>query len=269
MKRILKALKAMRLLISNPWKLNLILDQQEIWENLVRKHHGLASLPVIPFPALVKKPVRIDPVSFLDGSALLTDIALLRELASAFQECRYFEIGTWRGESVANVAAVATACYSLNLPDEALYQIIRSDDYVSSHRMFSAGIDRVTHLYGDSRTYDYKGLNMKFDLIFIDGDHHYDSICSDTRNLLEFLCHEDTVMVWHDYAGPPETIRFETLAAILDSCPRELHPFLYQVQHTQCAVLYRKEISSFPFRKFGRPMHQFSVQLNTVPFRST
>jgi predicted O-methyltransferase YrrM len=243
----------------------LILDQNEEWEGFIRKKYQLASLPVIPVTSFIHDNILVEPFAFLDGGSIPTDIALLKQLASDIPNCRYFEIGTWRGESVSNVAAVSSVCYSLNLPDEELLKLMNSEDFVTSHRLFSNNRKNITHLSGDSRNFDYEGLNMKFDLIFIDGDHHYDTIVKDTRNMLQYLCHDETIVVWHDYTYTPESIRYETLAAILDACPASLHPFLYHVKNTNCALLYRKEISSFPFKKFARPDHCFSVQIKVNP----
>ncbi len=245
----------------NPWKLNLILDQNEEWEQYVRKKYSTLSLPVIPLNSLIHNTALVEPFAFLDGGSIPTDIALLRQLASDIPGCRYFEIGTWRGESIANVAAVSDVCYTLNLPDEELFRQINLENYVSSHRFFSKDLKNITHLSGDSGTYNYADLKLKFDLIFIDGDHHYEAIVKDTRNMLKYLCHPDSVVVWHDYAYTPESIRYETLAAILDACPAELHSRLFHVRNTNCAMLYHKETASFPFEKFARPDYSFAVHI--------
>jgi predicted O-methyltransferase YrrM len=199
----------------------------------------------------------------------VTDLALLKQLASAIPGCRYFEIGTWRGESVSNVASVAEVCYSLNLPDEDLLKMIKSKEYLASHRVFSRKYANIIHLTGDSRNFDYKGLGLKFDMIYIDGDHHYETVFKDTRNVLEYLCHHDTIIVWHDYTYTPESIRYETLAAILDASPADLHPHLYHVSNTNCAILCRNEVSSFPFVKYARPEYSFAVQVKISPLNES
>lgn len=261
-KRVYKTFKALSLLIRNPWKLNLILDQNEEWEDTVIKKYQLRSLPVISLNSFIRDAIRVEPFAFLDGGSLPTDIALLKQLASDIPDCKYFEIGTWRGESVSNVADVSTSCYSLNLPDQDLMKFINNDDFIAAHRLFSENRKNITHLSGDSRTFDFANLNLKFDLIFIDGDHHYETIVNDTKKILRFLCHEKTIVVWHDYTYTPESIRYETLAAILDACPVTLHPFIYHVKNTNCALLYKEKIASGTFKKFVRPDHYFTVRIN-------
>jgi predicted O-methyltransferase YrrM len=225
----------------------------------------MTSFPVIPFQSIVHGTIVIRPYAFLDGGSTPADLALIKQLASEIPKCKYFEIGTWRGESVSNVAAVAEECCSLNLPDELLFKQTGSADYVASHRFFSRDLNNVKHLYGDSRNFNYRDLNTKFDLIFIDGDHHYDTLVQDTRNVLEILCHDASVIVWHDYTFTPESIRHETMAAILDGCPSELHPYLYHVKNTNCALLYRSKMPSVPFRKFARPESTFSMHITMNP----
>lgn len=266
MKRIYKSLKALGLLIKNPWKLNLILDRNEEWEHYVVKKFRLNSLPLIPLSEFIHGTIAVEPYAFLDGGSIPTDIALLKQLASAIPSCRYFEIGTWRGESVSNVAAAAEICYTLNLPDEELLKLINEKDYVASHRLFSKNHKNIVHVTGDSRTFDYGSLGMKFDLIFIDGDHHYETVVRDTQNILQYLCHDDTIVVWHDYAYSPESVRYETMAAVLDACPPYLHPHLYHAGNTNCALLYRKEVLSVPFKKFARPDSCFHLEIKVRPF---
>jgi len=180
--------------------------------------------------------MEIGPVTFLDGGSLATDLALLRSLAGWFDECCYFEIGTWRGESVANVSRVAANCVSLNLSPREMKERGISHRYIDVHEHFSKNRSNVEHVYGNSRTFDFRGLGRKFDLVFIDGDHHYDYVKNDTRQVIEYLVHEKSIIVWHDYAYNPEELRYEVMAAILDGTPEDMHPCLYHIGHTKCAV---------------------------------
>ena len=249
--------------MKDPWLLNKILDDQEQWRKYVQKNHGLGT--GLPMMHLLSEPgveETIYPYASLDGSSLPSDLALLRILARGIEDCRYFEIGTWRGESVANVASVARECHTLNLSAQQMAQMGMDPEYIRLHRHFSSHLANVTHLEGDSREFDFAALDRKFDLVFIDGDHHYETVRSDTEKAFRHLAHEKTILVWHDYAFNPEHIRFEVLAGMLDGSPPELHSKIYHVAHTLCAVYIHQKPRSFPFVSPQSPSGAFELRLS-------
>lgn len=264
MRKFFKAARGIWHIIKNPWLLNKVLDDQGHWEKFVGKNHQLLKgLPVLHlFSEDGHFEEKVYPYASLDGSSLPTDLALLKTLARRFKNCSYFEIGTWRGESVANVAPVARECYSLNLSAAQMSKLGMSREYIDLHRHFSSHLSNVTHLEGDSREFDFASLNKKFDLVFIDGDHHYELVKNDTENVFRHLVHDRTIVVWHDYAYNPEHIRFEVLAGILDGCPAEFHSRIYHVAHTLCAVYLHEAPDSVPFVSPQKPKGAFEVHLN-------
>ena len=128
---------------------------------------------------------------------------------------------------------------------------------------YSKGNNKITQLYGDSRKFDYAGLNKKFDVIFIDGDHHYEAVRSDTANVLKHLANENTIVVWHDYAFDPVTVRHEVMAAILDGTPKNIHKNLYHVSNTMCAVLLNKQLPVTDILSARTPNKKFSITLES------
>ena len=267
MNKILKALKAIGMIIRQPALLNRIISDPDTWKQYVSEKYSLAGgLPQVSMNQFQQDGIfRIDPITFLDGGSLPTDLALLRILAGWFSETSYFEIGTWRGESVANVANVAKDCFSLNLPDEEMKKRGIPDVYIGVHRHFSRDLVNVTHLSGDSRTFDFEGLRRKFDLVFIDGDHHYDFVRNDTEKVVRHLVHEKTIIVWHDYAYDPEELRYEVMAAILDGTPAQMHESLYHIENTKCAVYINEDWKKdFITRDFVNPVipdQYFSLEM--------
>ena len=130
MKKFKKLFKALGLILGKPYLLNLVIDDNENWRKRVRKEFGLKEgLDEISFHELSGgMEIMVKPFSFLEGGSIPTDLALLRALAEKYTDCKYFEIGTWRGESVANVAEVATECITLNLPADTMRSMGFSDD---------------------------------------------------------------------------------------------------------------------------------------------
>jgi len=238
MSRFFKVFQALSLVIRNPWLLNKVLDDDRFWKNKVSKQFGFPSgLPVIRAEELFGDfSETVEPFAFLDGGSLPTDLALLKKLARRIPHCSYFEIGTWRGESVANVASVAETCFTLNLSAVEMKSMELDQRYIDLHRFYSRNIPNVIHLEGNTLSYDFKALNRKFDLIFIDGDHHFKMVKNDTQKVLSQLIHENSVIVWHDYALNPETVRNEVLAGILDGCPVSFHKNIFHIAHTLSAV---------------------------------
>ena len=60
---------------------------------------------------------------------------------------------------------------------------------------------RVTQLFGDSKTFDEQPYAGQCDLIFVDGSHAYSYVMSDSRKALSMLA-PGGVVLWHDYNGP-------------------------------------------------------------------
>jgi predicted O-methyltransferase YrrM len=272
MSKISKAIKALGMILRNPALLNRVLSDPGYWQSYLSQRYGMSrGFPQISLDQLTGETgFTVDPVTFLDGGSLPTDIAVLRSLASWFSQCTYFEIGTWRGESVVNVAAVAKECYTLNLSDKEMKNRGIDDAYVLAHGYFSAGKKNITHLYGDSRNFDFQGLARKFDLIFIDGDHHHDFVVNDTMQVVNHLIHEKSIIVWHDAAFNPEELRHEVIAAILDGLPVDMHQRLYHVANTKCAIYigqaWGKQFMTGTFTSPVMPAYYFSLDMKLKRF---
>ncbi len=238
MGKLSKALKALGWIARNPVLLNRVLEDEDSWRAYVKKEYGMPDgLPVISMDQVVEQAsISIGPMTFLDGGSLPTDMMLLAGLAGNIRDCRYFEIGTWRGESVSVVASRAASCHTLCLTDQQMRDMGMHENTIRSHMMFSGKLDNVTHWRGDSRNFDFTLPGHPFDLVFIDGDHHYDVVRSDTEQVFRYLVHEKSVVVWHDYGFHPDQVRFEVMAAILDGAGPEKRDLVYHVEHTKCAI---------------------------------
>ncbi len=160
MSKISKALKALWWIARKPVLLNKVLTDEDSWRSYVEKKYKLpGGLPVVDMGQLIDSDsIELGPMTFLDGGSLPTDMMLLAGLAEGIEKCAYFEIGTWRGESVTTVASRALSCHTLCLTDEEMRRMGMHPSTIESHRLFSKELENVTQLRGDSRSFDFGQL---------------------------------------------------------------------------------------------------------------
>lgn len=237
--------------------------EEDFYKKEVLSQYGIDNLPTIEFKDLVPSGrITLEVYSYLDGTSLPTDIALLKALCEQRENCDYFEIGSWRGESIANVAKAANSCTSLTLSEEEMKDFGFGENFAKVHGFYSKDIDKLVTHYSDSMKFDFSKLGKKFDVIFVDGSHTYEGVLSDTKNVLKLLKDKNSVIVWHDFAFGVEDTRFSVFKAILDAVPKEKHKNLYRVSNTMCAVYmencpYETSLKYFP----SLPKTTFTIDL--------
>ncbi len=242
-----------------------MLDEEDLHEKEVKSVLGLKDgLKEIDFFQLwSEEKEEIQPFAFLDGGSLPTDLALLRILAKKIKAESYFEIGTWRGESVSNVAPLVKNCFTLNLSTEQMRIRGWAEDYIQLHGHYSKLHPNITHLHGDSREFDFTSYRGKMDLVFVDGDHHYDSVVKDTQTAFQ-LIRPGGIIVWHDYGNSPENIRWNVAHAILEGCPKEKRKDLFAISNTLCATYLPFEIKSGIRHYPRKPTSNFRITLERI-----
>ncbi len=259
---IKQGLQALKEIIKNPKLLNRILEDNSVWESYIaKKHNSFANgLPVVEINTLIPEFKEIlNTVVFLGSGSTIPDLCLIKAICKSFDKCTYFEIGTWMGESAANASEVSSECVTLNI-DPSLYL---NGKYKSVMGFFSKDIKNVKQIYGDSTTFDFAGLKRKFDVVFIDGDHHHEYIKRDTANVFNNLIHDKSVIIWHDYCTDPSTPRFQTLAGILDGIPTEFQKNLYHVSNSLCAIYTTRNLTSRPLQSPNLPTKKFRVSIES------
>ena len=205
MNKIQKFTKAIERIIRHPYLLNLVLqDESSNKEDVIQKYGLADGLPMVEINEFFPDFHEVaKPYAYLSGATMPIDIALLRALAKRYAVKDYFEIGTWRGESVANLAEVAEHCVTFNLPKEDIIKLTGNQRYADLHSFFSNDLANVEQLYGDSQTFDFAPHFGKYDMVFEDGDHHYESVKKDTETAFKLLKGDRSIIVWHDYCLDP------------------------------------------------------------------
>jgi len=262
----MKKIEKLRLLLRYPRRIiyNGILSfNEELFRSRIKEKYGLEQLPTIDITEIIPNlQEEISTYSFLEGTALITDIILLKSLARGYNNCTYLEIGSWRGESIVNVSEAAENCISITLSEDELRQMNFSEDIVKVHGVFSNNVKNIRTIKHNSQTYDFTKLKERFDLIFIDGDHSYPGVLSDTRQVFNLRKNSGSVIVWHDYGYSTERVKPSVLAAILDGIPVDKHCNLYHVSNTMCAIYIENQKFKTYYTKFPTyPDKKFSIKV--------
>ena len=265
MNKLQKFAKAIGLICRHPYLLNLVLQDEDTSKRELIRRHGFADgLPVIDinnlFPDFNET---AKPYAYLSGATMPIDIALLKALARKYQVQNYFEIGTWRGESVANVADVVPHCVTLNLPLKDIIELTHNQEYADLHCFFSKNLNNVEQVFGNSMNFDFSKHFGRYDMIFVDGDHHYEAVKKDTQTAFKLLKNDNSIIVWHDYALDTETIRWNVLSAILDGVPAEKREHIYHISNTLCAVYLPESFKTKKLVPYETPTKYFEVNIHT------
>jgi hypothetical protein len=123
----------------------------------------------------------------------------------------------------------------------------------------------VRHIRQDTASLDFQSLGKTFDLIFVDGNHHYESVKRDTEKIFGLRKDENSLVVWHDYGFSPETVRWEVLAGILDGLPEGERKNLYHVSNTLCCLYSKSPLNSRKAAANKPPEHLFEVTITSKP----
>jgi hypothetical protein len=203
----------------------------------------------------------IEPFSHLYGTSLPIDIAILKALAKKFPDCEYLEIGSWRGESLANLSPVCKKCVSVSLSDEEMRKIGMSEAMISMQRFYSKDLSNVVHIGANSMNYDFSQLG-KFDLIFVDGDHRFEGVKNDTEKVFKLLKDENSIIIWHDYTEQYEHINWEVFAGILEGCTEDQRKHIYHISNSLCAIYTRQVVKIYKAQESSIPNKSFKVQIS-------
>jgi predicted O-methyltransferase YrrM len=185
--------------------------------------HG--RLPRLPLPEILPgiEPVSITMVNLyrrkkglsMDAGEVMTLCAIEKFLGAR----KVLEIGTYDGNTTLNLAAnlpeggcVTTIDLPTDWDGRFVYDVPGSARNVTDRKSVGSQYRQtpyessIRQVLGDSAGLDWQSLDPPFDLIFIDGCHHYDYVKTDTRNGFQAL-RPGGVVVWHDYGDIKDVSR--------------------------------------------------------------
>ncbi|MGE0560818.1 MAG: class I SAM-dependent methyltransferase [Flavobacteriales bacterium] len=272
MNKISKLLKGISAIIQKPYLINKVIDDESWFFDTIKKvypQYAQGFLIVELNQLLPEVNETIEPFAFLGGGSLPTDLLLLKGLAKQYPECFYFEIGTWRGESAANVSAVTPNVYTLNLTNQELTRLGYGEEYLKQQGLFSNKINTITHLRGNSTNFDFSPYYGKCDVVFIDGDHRYDGVLNDTKIAFKLVKDDNSVIVWHDYINHSFDIRWDVVQGILDGCETNNLKHLYHVNNSLSAIFTKKDLKPVSNKPILTPNKIFKVKIDSKNYKKS
>lgn len=240
---------------------NLINHTREAYRRVQFKKKHMKTLKYADITELTDLDVTLDKFTYLDGTSRPIDIAFIMSMCKQFEDCNYLEIGSWKGESLINAAKVSKKCTSLSLSKEEMLKMGFKKEIADLQRLFSHGIENVNHIEANSLTFDFNSLNEKYDVIFVDGDHSYDAVKSDTANVFNLLKDENSVIIWHDTGRSYETLRFEVLCGIFDGAPADKRSKIYRVSNTLCSIYTNRDLPGKKAANPKKPSKTFTMKI--------
>jgi predicted O-methyltransferase YrrM len=155
------------------------------------------------FPGIERASVQLNLAHVPDRPEMVMPLAetlIIGAICQWLKPRRTFEIGTYRGATALAIAMNSpgdVTVFTLDLPPRRKEDGHVDDEIGSAYRGTPAG-SRITQLYGDSTTLDFRPYERSMDLVLVDGNHDERFVTADSANALRIL-KPSGVIVWDDY----------------------------------------------------------------------
>jgi hypothetical protein len=202
------------------------------------------------FPGLFQTAVYLSEIGSSPSGTSVFETYVLASLVQRLRPRTLFEFGTSEGRTTLQLALNSpeeATVYTLDLPEDHMTRYDRAFPGESASRRLPVGglfhshseARKITQLLADSASADYGLLRGEVDFIFVDGDHVYEYVRSDSENAFSMLSPKG-IILWHDYGG-----RWEGVARCLSEIAAERKKRLYHLAGT-CLVVCGASISEVP-----------------------
>lgn len=225
-------------------------------------HTSMGEVNLGSFLKTLDKDILLNNITFSRWGSYVLDYVFLKALALKFNVTKYLEIGSYIGESIDAVATVVNKCYSISLPDEELAEHFEHCGKSNFSSFFMHRHNNVIQYKGDSKTFDYSLIDNDLQLIFIDGDHSYNGVYIDTKNIFNIVDVEDVIVVWHDFKTSNGFLA-SVVNAVYDALPSSLHDKIYYVDNNLCGIyIPDKYIKEFSFSRDRNLLYSYEMSIS-------
>lgn len=119
-----------------------------------------------------------------------------------------FEFGTFRGQTTYNLSKTAAEIYTFDLGENISGE--GYPEYMVGEVYKKHNVTNIIQLIGNSMTYDFSKLYNKFDIVWLDGGHSYESCIKDFETSLQLIKQNTTTIIAIDdypaWAGVKQAI---------------------------------------------------------------
>lgn len=195
-----------------------------------------SALSTVDFRSLLtgkEYPLVVWPADDKYGDMAWQEIVVVCAIVRQLQPRRIFEIGTFMGKTTYHLAANSpddAHLFTLDLPEAEFSQNIAHIPYdqellregkrqeVGYYYKRSPFRSKVTQLFANSTTFDETPYADSIDMIFVDADHSYKSVLSDTKKAFRMIAKglSGKAIMWHDLRPHSAVER-----AMLELCDRK------------------------------------------------
>jgi len=177
------------------------------------------------------------PPKLLDKQPLLmfhSEITALTILAKSINAKKIFEIGTFEGNTAANLAynvSDDTVIYTLDFP---LYRLCAHGQANVKYVETDARAKSIVKvLKGDSLEFNFSPFYNQMDIMYIDGGKSYKCVLSDSENA--YKCAKDGgFIIWHDFLVFDKY--YSVVALVVFELCRRYHLKLYLIDGTRMVI---------------------------------
>jgi predicted O-methyltransferase YrrM len=171
-------------------------------------------LPIVDlnqlFPGISEITVNLPMWQFRrrNGMLGLAELVALSAICRFLSPKRIFEIGTFTGSSIAALALHSpeeAIVFTLDLPSADFRTAFPLEIGNIAGKAYSIGSlyrkhcgQKIRQLVGDSAVFDFSPYYGTVDMVFVDGNHKYANVASDTNQALRMVAPRGAV-VWDNY----------------------------------------------------------------------